>query len=99
MGGIMPGVGIHTMKKQEAYTQGNIKVTEHKVAKEVVEPEPEPKRVEMGQRFHKGHRIQYSKDTFCYMKCLNCGIIGRTYLIPFEEPCEKQQAHEYDYGD
>lgn len=79
------------------WTPDNIKVTERKVEKPPEPEAPAPNPVLKGQRFYKGHRIEYTKDSFCNMKCLNCGIEGRTYLTPFENDCEQASAHEYDY--
>lgn len=56
-----------------------------------------PEQKSTGQRFYMGHRLEYTKDVFCNIVCLHCGIVGRTYLTPFEKPCEKEYQNEYDW--
>ena len=51
------------------------------------EKPPEPKKPL--ERFHNKHRLNISQDGFCNIKCMRCGIEGRTYLTPFEEECTK----------
>lgn len=77
-------------------SKNGTKVNEHKVVKEPEPEEPKPEPVATGQRFYNGHKINYTKDVFCNMRCENCGIESKTYLTPFKEACQKAQTHDYD---
>ena len=96
LGGLEPPCGVHSMKGSNG-----IKVTEHKVAKEVppevtAAPVKRPPEVQ----WHNGHKLMVNHDPITHYRCEQCGIEGRIYLTPFNEKCDKAKEtamNPWDY--